>query len=64
MMDEASHKQNKLTQKIREFKINTKPRNPNMMKEKSHVIKMRWRFLRKEKWFTMVLRVEYFRSIV
>ena len=37
-MDKANNEQNKLAQKITEFKINTKPRNPNMINEKSDVI--------------------------
>ena len=41
-MDKANDEQNKLAQKIREFKSNTKPRNSNMMKEKSDVINNEW----------------------
>ena len=34
-MDKTIDEQNKLAQKIKEVKRNTKPRNPNIMKEKS-----------------------------
>ena len=37
-MDKANDKQNKLTQKIRNFRHNTKLRNPNMVKEKPYVV--------------------------
>lgn len=37
-MDKANDKQNKLTQKIRNFRYNTKPRNPNMIKEKPYFV--------------------------
>ena len=33
-MDKAKDEQNKLVQKVRDFKSNTKPRNPKMIKEK------------------------------
>ena len=33
MIDASFNEQNKLAQKIREFKSNTKPRNHNMIKE-------------------------------
>ena len=33
-MDKAKDEKNKLVQKVKDFKSNTKPRNPNMIKEK------------------------------
>ena len=33
-IDKAKDEQNKLVQKVRDFKSNTKPRNPKMIKEK------------------------------
>ena len=36
-IDKATNEQNKLKQKIKELKRNAKPKNPNMIKEKSDV---------------------------
>ena len=36
-MDKPNNEQNNLAQKIREFKSNTKPKNPSIIKEKSDV---------------------------
>ena len=36
-MDKSNNEQNNLAQKIREFKSNTKPKNPSIIKEKSDV---------------------------
>ena len=59
MIDEAFDEQNKLAQKFREFKSNAKAKNPTMRKEQSDVINNLVNFLREEKYFIMVLRVEY-----
>ena len=37
-MDKANDEQNKSAQKIRQIKSNTKPRNSNIIKEKSDVM--------------------------
>ena len=48
-MGNLFNEQDELAQKIKEFKSNTKGRNPNIMKEKPDVI-MRWHFLKKYQW--------------
>ena len=58
MTDMANVEKEQLAKKIKEVVSNTRPKNCNMKREKESV--QNSAFSKEEKWFTILLKVEYF----
>ena len=59
-MDMANDGKEQSAKKTREFASNTKPKYLNMKIETESIKIVHWLFSKEEKWFLMLLKVEYF----